>query len=94
MSTLSVRLPASLHNKVRELAQRDEVSINQFIATAAAEKMAAMLTLDYLAERGRNADPRLFDRVMKRVPAVPPVAGDEQPQKRAKSRSGRKRVAT
>ena len=38
MSSLSVRLPDSLHDKVRELARRDGVSINQFIATAVAER--------------------------------------------------------
>ena len=38
MSRLSVRLPDSLHDKVRELARRDGVSINQFIATAVAER--------------------------------------------------------
>ena len=41
MSSLSVRLPDSLHDKVRELARRDHVSINQFIATAVAEKTSA-----------------------------------------------------
>jgi len=93
MSTLSVRLPASLHDKVRELAQRDEISINQFIATAAAEKAAAMLTVDYLAERGRRADPRLFDRILRRVPAAPPVPGDEwlpgRARRRARKTTGR-----
>ena len=41
MSTLSLRLPDSLHEKVRELAAQDGISINQFIATAMAEKMSA-----------------------------------------------------
>ena len=79
MSTLSLRLPESLHRKIRQLADRDDISINQFIAIAAAEKMAALLTVDYLEERGGRGDVRLFDRVMARVPDVPPVAGDELP---------------
>lgn len=44
MSTLSLRLPDSLHNRVRELAQQDGISINQFISTAVAEKLAALMT--------------------------------------------------
>ncbi len=48
MSSLSLRLPESLHEKIRELAERDNISINQFIATAVAEKAAALLTVDYL----------------------------------------------
>lgn len=62
MSTLSLRLPASLHDKIRELSERDEVSINQFIATAVAEKAAALLTVEYLEARGRRASRTQFAR--------------------------------
>jgi hypothetical protein len=79
MSTLSLRLPDSLHQKIRELAERDDIPINQFLATAAAEKAAALLTVEYLEERGRRGDVTLFDRVLARVPDVPPVPEDELP---------------
>ena len=79
MSSLSVRLPDSLHDKVRELARRDGVSINQFIATAVAEKASALLTVDYLEQRARRADPDIFRRLLSRVPDVPPPPGDELP---------------
>ena len=57
MSSLSLRLPKSLHEKLRELSERDEISINQFIATAVAEKAAALMTVDYLEARGGRARP-------------------------------------
>jgi predicted transcriptional regulator len=79
MSSLSLRLPDSLHKKVRELAEQDHVSINQFIATAVAEKAAALLTVDYLEQRGRRADAGILDRLLRRVPDVPPTPGDELP---------------
>ena len=79
MSTLSLRLPASLHHKIRELSHRDEVSINQFIATAVAEKAAALLTVEYLEARGRRGNRTQFDRILARVPNVPPMPGDELP---------------
>jgi len=79
MSTLSLRLPASLHDKIRELSERDEVSINQFIATAVAEKAAALLTVEYLEARGRRASRTQFARILARVPNVPPIPGDELP---------------
>jgi hypothetical protein len=79
MSSLSLRLPDSLHEKIRELAEQDDVSINQFIATAVAEKAAALLTVKYLEGRARRADPRLFDRILSRVPDVEPLSGDELP---------------
>ena len=76
MSTLSLRLPESLHKKVKELAAQDDISINQFIATAVAEKMSALLTSEYLAERARRGSRAKFDRVLARVPDVEPDAGE------------------
>jgi hypothetical protein len=85
MSSLSLRLPDSLHAKIRELADQDDVSMNQFIATAVAEKAAALLTVGYLEDRARRADPRLFDRVLARVPDVAAAAGDDMPSERRQS---------
>lgn len=71
MSALTVRLPNSVHAKVRELAARDDISVNQFISSAVAEKMASMLTLDYLrqeAAQGRRQD---FERYLSAVADVP-----------------------
>lgn len=73
MTALTIRLPHSTHAKIRELAARDGVSVNQFIASAAAEKLAAVMTLDYLrreAAQGERAD---FERFMRAVPDVPDV---------------------
>ena len=56
MSTISLRLPESLHKKVRELAQAEDVSINQLITTALAEKMSALMTVDYLQEHAARGD--------------------------------------
>jgi predicted transcriptional regulator len=81
MSSLSLRLPDSLHQKLRDLAEREDVSINQFIATAVAEKTAAVLTLDYLEQRAARADRRVLDRLLRRVPDVPPVRRDELPER-------------
>jgi HicB family len=82
MGSLSLRLPESLHQRLRELADRDDISINQFIATAVAEKAAALLTVEYLEARGQRANAKLVDRVLDRVPDVPPIAGDELPARR------------
>jgi len=79
MSTLSLRLPDSLHRSIRELAKREGISINQFIATAAAEKMAALLTEEVLEERARRGRRSRFRAVLKKVPERRPVRGDELP---------------
>ena len=77
MSTLSLRLPESLHKRVRELAQQDGISINQFISTAVAEKLAALMTVEYLEERAQRGSREKFLAVLAKVPDVPPGPGDE-----------------
>lgn len=70
MSTLSLRLPNSLHNQIRVLAKRDGVSINQLIASAAAEKVAALLTEEYLDERANRASRERYSAALAKVPDV------------------------
>ena len=74
MSTISLRLPDSLHAQARESAARDRISINQLITTAIAEKMAALMTEDYLKARAQQGKRSAFDAVLA---AVPDVAADE-----------------
>ena len=79
MNALTIELPESLYRKVAELARADGISVEQFVATAAAEKMASLLTTDYLrreAALGSRAD---FERVLGKVPDVPPEPYDELP---------------
>jgi hypothetical protein len=77
MSTLSLRLPDSLHKRVRDLAQQEGISINQFVSTAVAEKMAALMTVDYLEERAKKGNRDKFLAVLAKVPSVAPDPGDE-----------------
>jgi hypothetical protein len=72
MSTLSIRLPDSTHQRVKEWSQRDNVSINQFIATAVSEKLAALSTVDYLSQRAQRASREQFLKALGSVPDVPP----------------------
>jgi len=77
MSTISLRLSQSLHRRVRDLAKQEEISINQFIATALAEKMSALMTSDFLgarAKRGRRR--RKFERAMAKVRDIEPDKKD------------------
>ena len=76
MSSISLRLPESLHKRARELAERENISINQLIATALAERMAALLAGEYLAERGERGSRAKFRRVLKKVRDTKPVEGD------------------
>lgn len=79
MSSISLRLPESLHKQARELAAREDISINQLIATALAEKMAALMTGEYLSERAARGSRTKFEHALKKVRErrQPPIAGDE-----------------
>lgn len=79
MATLSLRLPESLHRKLAELAKSEGVSINQLVATAAAEKVAALATETYLAERASRGSRERFEAVLAAVPDGPAQEGDELP---------------
>lgn len=70
MSTLSIRLPESLHKRVKELAAKERLSINQFITTALAEKISALDTEVYLLERAKRGRRDKFLSVLSKVPDV------------------------
>ena len=86
MATLSLRLPESLHRKLAELAKVEGVSLNQLLSSAAAEKLAALMTEEYLAERAKRASRRKFDSVLAKVPSAAPISGDELPAGYSKPR--------
>jgi hypothetical protein len=90
MATLSLRLPESVHRKLTELAQSEGVSLNQLISSAVAEKLAALMTEEYLQDRAKRASKTKFDAVLSRVPRGKPIDGDELPagySRRAKKNS-------
>ena len=77
-------LPESLHNGLKEMSRRDGVSINQFITTAVAEKLSALLTKEYLDERARRGDRDRFESVLARIVDAQPDSVDclEEPRRR------------
>lgn len=77
MSTLSLRLPNSIHMHAKRLASEEGISINQLISSAIAEKLSAIDTEKYLADRGSRGSKDKFLRVLAKVPSGKPMAGDE-----------------
>ncbi|MDP2783882.1 MAG: DUF6290 family protein [Sulfurimicrobium sp.] len=75
MSTISLRLPESLHQQARQLAKQENISINQLVATALAEKMSALMTQEYLERRAARASREKFEHALSKVPSITP---DEQ----------------
>lgn len=77
MPRISLTLPDSIHAKIEEIAERDGISVDQFLTSAAAEKLAACLGEEYLDERARRSSREAFEHALAQVPNVPPVPGDE-----------------
>ena len=80
MSTVSIRIPDSVKRHVERLAAKDGISVDQFYASAAAEKLAALETADYIAQRAARADREAFLRVLAKVPVTEPEAWDRLPE--------------
>lgn len=55
-SNYALRLPASLKREVEKLARDEGTSLNQFIVTAVAEKLATLRTVEFFAERAGRGD--------------------------------------
>jgi hypothetical protein len=76
VSIFTLRLPSSLHKGVKQLAEREGVSMNQIIATAVAEKLSALMTEDHLTERAARGSRERFEAVLRKVPDVEPEERD------------------
>ena len=79
-SNFALRLQPSLLEEARKAAEAEGVALNQLINVAVAEKVSALRTQEYFAERARRADRqdtlRILDRAGK---GNPPIEGDELP---------------
>ena len=76
MSNLTVRLPDSLHEKLKEFAKADGVSINQFMVLAAAEKMSALATEDFLQREAKKGSRERLRKTLAKAPDVEPEEHD------------------
>ena len=79
LATYPLRLPASLKAAVAEVARRDGTSINQFVTTAVAEKLSAMRTAEFFAERRTSADIEEARRILFRNGGKEPEPEDRLP---------------
>ena len=76
MSTLTIELPDSLKESIEELTDREGYSISQFMVSAAGEKLAVMMTMDYLRREAASGRRKDFDRHLASVPNVSPAEND------------------
>jgi hypothetical protein len=77
MSTLQLTLPQSMQEQVEALAQKEGISITEFITLAVAEKLATLATADYLAERAKRGSREKLLAVLAKAPDVEPEDYDK-----------------
>ena len=91
MSNYALRIPDSLFEFAKKCAREDNVSLNQFIVLALAEKVSALKTAEFFAQRIARARPDRLEKILAKVPDHPPVPGDELPAGWRGPEKGRKR---
>ena len=89
MSTISLRLPESLHKAARNLAREENVSINQLITLALAEKVSALAAEDYIRKRGARASRKKFLNALAKIPHAEPSEYDRLPVTKRKTSARR-----
>lgn len=77
MKTIQVRLPDSIHRRIKGIAQSEHVSMNQFIVTSVSNEIVREETSDFFREAGSHFDPMAFADALAAVPDAPPLKGDE-----------------
>jgi hypothetical protein len=80
MTKLTVEFPEPLRRRIAALAEQEGYSVDQFLATAAAEKMAALQTLEHLRREAASGKREDFERFLAAVPRREPAETDRLPE--------------
>ncbi len=73
----NVAVPESLLKKVRELSEKEGITVDQFVSSAIAEKASAWATIEYLKERAKRGSREKFLKALSKVPKVEPDENDK-----------------
>ena len=86
-SNFALRLQPSLMEEAKKVAKAEGVAVNQLINVAVAEKVSALRTEEYFAERAAKGDIRKAFQVLRRAGrGNASTAGDELPTKTTRRR--------
>ena len=79
MTTIHAQVPDALARQLTDLAAQEQVTVDQLVSIAIASQISGWRKRDTLEERAKRGSWEKFDRVMAKVPNVPPQPGDELP---------------
>ena len=74
-----ITLPESLLRQIEKLTENEGITVEEFMRSAAAEKVSAWMTVDYLIERSKRGNREAFLKIMAKVPDVEPDEEDRLP---------------
>ena len=98
LTTYALRLPKSIKAAAEELSKADGTSLNQFVATAVAEKIAVMNTVAFFEARRQRATGTALRDLLARPGGAPLREGDELPEGwvpvKARATPSRRKAAT
>ena len=77
MKTIQVRLPDSIHGRVRRLARDEQMSLNQFMVTSVSNEVIRHETSDFFRKAATQFSEEAFEEALAAVPDVPPAAEDQ-----------------
>jgi hypothetical protein len=77
MSTLEVKIPDLLLQQLNEVAAKEKVSVDQIVSIALAAQVSAAQAREGISSRAKRVEWQKVDDILARVPAQPPVPGDE-----------------
>ena len=77
MSKLQLRLPDTIHNKIRKIARRENVSINQILVNSISNEIIRYETLHFFVERAKDFNEQGFLDALKEIPETEPAEHDK-----------------
>ncbi len=77
MKTIQIRLPDPIHEKVRELAQEEGISMNHFVVSSVSNEVVRQETRDFFKEAAAKFDPHAFAEALAATSDEPVQEGDE-----------------
>lgn len=77
MKTIQANIPDYLANLAADAAAKEKTTLDNIIAIALAAHVGAWQVREDIETRAKRGNMETFDRILSRVPNVPPVPGDE-----------------
>ncbi|MEJ2053090.1 MAG: toxin-antitoxin system HicB family antitoxin [Calditrichaceae bacterium] len=77
MKAIQVRIPDTIHHKLKELAKEEGISINNFIVSSISNEVIRQETRDFFKKASAHFNPKDFAEALAAVPDAPVPESDK-----------------